>query len=292
MSTAQRYSFPQLRSDIERWIRLFKSEGMHSTIRAAAKSFGEKAKDCTAILRKTYVRERKRADSEPSLPLTCENFERLQQLLSPATQPASMPPRSRPASPPRTANTLDAREKLAQYCIHVNTSAPMPAGLVAHVECVIKKPRTDEEKSNFAVKIHREAEAAAVVLIVVDWPIITSRAVCICAYVLGTAYGFGAVEIESIPSTKATSHASGIKARQITCMNNESFNAVYSVMLPVPSRPSSYHSALSATNLSHRVVQKEWILKTIKKSGPLLNREKPGRTVNPHPYQKWRRLTI
>jgi hypothetical protein len=53
----------------------------------------------------------KRADPAPSLSLTYENLKRLQQLLSPATQPASMPPRSQPASPTRTANTLDAREK-------------------------------------------------------------------------------------------------------------------------------------------------------------------------------------
>jgi hypothetical protein len=95
-----------------------------------------------------------------------------------------MPPRWRPASPTRTANTLDAHEKLAQYRAHVDTGAPLPAGLVAYVESVLKKPRVDEEKSNFAVKVPRKAEAAAVVLLVADWLIITSRAVCICAYVL------------------------------------------------------------------------------------------------------------
>jgi hypothetical protein len=75
-------------------------------------------------------------------------------------------------------------KKLAQYRIHVDTGAPLPAGLVAHAESVIKKPRADEEESNFAIKTPREAEAAAVVLLVADWPIITSRAVCICAYIL------------------------------------------------------------------------------------------------------------
>jgi hypothetical protein len=106
--------------------------------------------------------KRKRADSEPSLPLTCENLEHLQRLLSPATQLASMPPRSRPASPTRTANTLDAREKLAQYRIHVDTGAPLPAGLVAHVESVIKKPRArDETPSPNAKKIVARCRYAA-----------------------------------------------------------------------------------------------------------------------------------
>jgi hypothetical protein len=54
-----------------------------------------------------------------------------------------------------------------KYCFHLNSSAPLPAGLVAHVESVIKKPRADEEKSDFAVKIPREAEAAAVVLLLI-----------------------------------------------------------------------------------------------------------------------------
>jgi hypothetical protein len=40
-----------------------------------------------------------------------------------ATQPASMPPRSRPVSPTRTANTLDASKKVAQYRNHVDTGA-------------------------------------------------------------------------------------------------------------------------------------------------------------------------
>lgn len=38
-----------------------------------------------------------------------------------------------------------AKKKVAQYRIHVDTGAPLPAGLVAHVESVVKKPRARDE---------------------------------------------------------------------------------------------------------------------------------------------------
>ena len=83
----------------------------------------------------------------------------LQRLLSQATQPESMPPRSRPASPTRTADTLDVRETrpiphLPRYCC-------APTCMVPSVECpsggVYRKPSgVARQKSAVASKPGRE----------------------------------------------------------------------------------------------------------------------------------------
>lgn len=62
--------------------------------------------------------------------------------------------------------------------------------IVNNYESVLLDDGCIERKINFAVSIPREAKSAAVVLLVADWPIITPRAVWVCAYILVSSSNF------------------------------------------------------------------------------------------------------
>ena len=83
-----------------------------------------------------HMFKRKRVSlSSYTLPLTRDNLHRLQESLSSSTDMSRLP------SPTRTKNNLDARTKLEEYRVHIDTGHPYPLELADFMETVIRRPR-------------------------------------------------------------------------------------------------------------------------------------------------------